>query len=285
MVLESRNTEMNGTCITNVAIQMPNPRQEETRKTFVRSVPLLLLVLLFPASLAAQPETADVMTADFVAWTKENAIRLDSLEWSKTNPTAFAFLDEALKGKRVVFLGETDHFVAERLEFRLLLIRELARRGFRRIGMEMGLSDGKRMDRFLETGDEKWLDRVALYGYRGDMRKDRKDEIAGWTDDSHPEFTRTVLDESKWFLRQLRKIDEQLPKGTPRLKWFGYDLSFRPGGEDTRTPASCSPRTREPPWLAESRSAWPAFRVKAGLRKPRDWRRLSPCWTSAVTNS
>jgi secernin len=169
-------------------------------------------------------------TADFVEWVKQSAVRLDSLDWSNTPPAAFAFLDDALEGKRVVFLGELDHFVAERMEFRLLLIRELARRGFRRVGMEMGLSDGKRMDRFLETGDEKWLDRVALYGYRGDMRKDRKDEIAGWTDDSHPEFTRTVIAEAKWFLRQLRKINEELPKDEPRITWFGYDLSFWPGG-------------------------------------------------------
>ena len=47
--------------------------------------------------------------------------------------------DEALKGKRIVYLGEMDHFVAERMEFRLMLIRELSRRGFRRIGLEMGI--------------------------------------------------------------------------------------------------------------------------------------------------
>ena len=190
---------------------------------------LLALLAISPASLFAQQE-AKVDSRDFVAWARENAVQLDSLEWIETDSTAFAFLDEALKGKRIVFLGESDHFVAERMEFRLLLIRELARRGFRRIGMEMGLSDGKRMDRYLETGDEAWLDRVALYGYRGDMREDRKDEIAGWTDDSHPEFTQTILDEAEWFLRQLRKINEELPVGEPRLKWFGFDLSFRPGG-------------------------------------------------------
>ena len=131
---------------------------------------LLALPASSPASLFAQQE-AKVDSRDFVAWARENAVQLDSLEWIETDSTAFAFLDEALKGKRIVFLGESDHFVAERMEFRLLLIRELARRGFRRIGMEMGLSDGKRMDRYLETGDEAWLDRVALYGYRGDMRE------------------------------------------------------------------------------------------------------------------
>ena len=86
------------------------------------------------------------------------------------------------------------------------------------------------MDRYLATGDEAWLRRVALYGYRGDLREDRQDEVPGWTDDSHSEFTKTILDEAQWFLRQLRTINEELPDGEPRLAWFGYDLSFRPGG-------------------------------------------------------
>ena len=178
---------------------------------------------------SSQPSERDA-EAGFLDWTRQNAIPLDSLDCSNVDPAAFTFLDEALIGKRVVYLGETDHFVAERMEFRLLLIRELARHGFRRIGMEMGLSDGKRMDRYLETGDEDWLDKVALYGYRGDIRTDRDDEVPGWTDDSHPEFRQTVLDEAQWFLRQLRKVNACLPEGEPRLKWFGYDLSFRPGG-------------------------------------------------------
>ncbi len=195
----------------------------------MRTTSLLALLALLPCSLHAQHET-NIETQDFVAWATEHAIKLDSYDWDKTDPSAFAFLDDALKGKRIVFLGETDHFVAERMEFRLLLIRELAKRGYRRIGMEMGYSDGKRMDRYLETGDERWLEQVALYGYKKDLRTDRRDEVAGWTDDSHPEFTKTILDEAEWFLRQLRKMNEQLPAGEPRLKWFGYDLSFRPGG-------------------------------------------------------
>ncbi len=167
---------------------------------------------------------------EFQTWAKESAVKLPSLARDKVGSAPFTFLDKALKQKRIVFLGESDHFVGERMEFRLLLIRELMQRGYRRIGMEMGYSDGLRMDRYLATGDESWLDRVALYGYREDLRKDRKDEIAGWTDRSHSEFSQTVQDEALWFLRQLRKINEELPEGEPRLSWFGYDLSFRPGG-------------------------------------------------------
>ncbi len=169
-------------------------------------------------------------SAEFLAWARKRAVKLPSLGSSKLDPETFSFLDKALQGKRIVYLGESDHFVGERMEYRLLMIRELMRRGYRRIGMEMGHSDAKRMDKYLETGAEAWLDRVALYGYRGDLRSDRQDLISGWTDKPETEFSRTVVAEARWFLRQLRKINEGLPAGEPRLRWFGYDLSFRPGG-------------------------------------------------------
>lgn len=116
-----------------------------------------VLLTISPASLSGQQE-AHVDWRDFVAWAREIAVQLNLLELRETDSTVFVFLDEALKGKRIVFLGESDHFVAERMEFRLPLIRQLVRRGFRSIGMEMGLSDGKRIDHYLETGDESWLD-------------------------------------------------------------------------------------------------------------------------------
>lgn len=191
---------------------------------------LFATLLLSLATPLAGHRAIEVTDADFLAWAVERSIALESLDPGEVGPESLAFLDEALEGVRVVYLGETDHFVAERMEFRLLLIRELAKRGFRRIGMEMGRSDALRMDRYLETGDERWLDRVALYGYRGDLREDRVDEVPGWTDDSSPELTATVTAEAWWFLRRLRAMNEALPEGEPRLSWFGYDLSFRPGG-------------------------------------------------------
>lgn len=191
----------------------------------------LLPLFLFPTLLQCAPQDpSGVEAKDFRTWVRECSVELESLDWKATDPASFHFLDEALEGKRVVYIGEMDHFVAERMECRLVLIQELVRRGYRRIGMEMGLSDSRRMDRYLETGDEAWLDQVALYGYRGDLREDRQDEVAGWTDDEETEFKKTMLDEAEWFLRQLRKINEELPEGEPRVKWFGYDLSFRPGG-------------------------------------------------------
>ena len=45
-------------------------------------------------------------------------MQLDTLEWSENDSSSFAFLDQALEGKRIVFLGESDHFVAERMPAR-----------------------------------------------------------------------------------------------------------------------------------------------------------------------
>ncbi len=186
-----------------------------------------------PATAPAAPiaqDPAPPSQEDFVAWVQESAIPVAHLDWRREAPLDFSWLDQALEGKRIVYLGESDHWVAQRMEFRLVLIRELARRGYRRIGMEMGLSDSKRIDRYLETGDEAWLEKVALYGYRQDLRTDREDIVPGWTDELDSPLLSNALAESRWFLTELRAMNEALAPGAPRLRWFGYDLSFRPGG-------------------------------------------------------
>jgi erythromycin esterase-like protein len=160
-----------------------------------------------------------------VAWAAERAIPLETFE-----PHALDPLERELAGVRVVMLGEPDHFIHEKNDVRLLLIRWLFGRGFRHVGMEMGHSDAWRMDRYLATGDEAWLERVALYGYGGDRRPDRRDAVEGWTQGQDEELARRVNAESRWLLRELRALNAGLPEGTPRLEWFGYDVSFAPGG-------------------------------------------------------
>jgi len=208
-------------------------------------------MLLAPLTLLALGlRQAPAPDADaFAAWAAERGVRLDSLDPRADRSEALAFLDDALAGKRVVYIGETDHFVAERMECRLILLRELVKRGYRRIGMEMGWSDALRMDAYLRTGDESWLDRVALYGYRGDLRTDRVDEIAGWTDEASSELMEPVTAEARWFLTELRRVAAELPPTPPEgehLRWFGYDSSFRPGGGYADARDVLSPRAADP---------------------------------------
>ena len=139
-------------------------------------------------------ETEDrVSDKAFVAWVKENAVQFDTLDWRKVDLSKLSVLDEAIKGKRIVYLGEPDHFIHEKNDYRLLFIRYLYEKGFRHIGMEMGVSDGLRMDQHLATGDVTHLDRVAIFGFHGDQRNDRQDGIPNWTDGSQPEFMKKAI--------------------------------------------------------------------------------------------
>jgi hypothetical protein len=116
--------------------------------------------------------------------------------------------------------------------------------------MEMGRADGKRIDRYVETGDIAWLDQVASYGYRGDERANRKDIPEGLVPrKSDRDFVKDIHDEQYWFQKQLRSLNESLPPEEPRLRWFGFDADLRPGGAYVDARLLLKPHQSEP--LAE----------------------------------
>ncbi len=160
-------------------------------------------------------------------WAEERAVILDAPDWESLDSAKLGFLDEAVADKRVVFLGEPDHYISEKYRYRLILIRDLFEKGFRYVGMEMGLSDGMRVDQYLETGDLAYLDRVSIYGYLGDVRVDRDDVPPLFHAQA---FFDDFVDEERWFLQQLRMLNESLEPGEDRLHWFGFDIDPLPGG-------------------------------------------------------
>jgi len=183
------------------------------------------------AAVHAGPSDVRVSGKAFVAWVQDSAIELDTLDWRSVDLNRLSVLDKLLEGKRIVFLAEPDHYVREKYDFQLIFIRYLCERGWRYIGMEMGRADGRRIDRYLETGDTAWLDRVASYGYRGDERANRKDIPEGLVPKkSDRDFVKNIHEEQYWFQKQLRLLNETLPPGKPRLRWFGFDADLRPGG-------------------------------------------------------
>ena len=97
---------------------------------------------------------------EVVEWAAGRALPLESLEPGALDASALTPLERELEGVRIVCLGEPDHFIHEK--YVGLLIGWLLERGFRHVAMEMGHSDAWRMDRYLATGDEAWLERVAL---------------------------------------------------------------------------------------------------------------------------
>ncbi|MFW2339936.1 MAG: erythromycin esterase family protein [Acidimicrobiia bacterium] len=190
----------------------------------MRSAVVLVILGLVGMQGCSPPEVSE---STFVDWAAEAAIVLDPIAWNETAARDLSDLDQLVDGARVVFLGEPDHYVIEKYDYRLVMIRYLVERGYRYIGMEMGLSDGTRVDDYLETGDSSHLDRIALYGYRGDMRDDRDDTpgpLVAWSD---PAFHQAFVDEEIRFLTELYSISTALPD---RLRWFGFDVDPFPGG-------------------------------------------------------
>jgi hypothetical protein len=157
------------------------------------------------------------------AWAKGRAIHLDGLD--RIDPERLAPIDGLLRGKRLVYLGEGDHFVHEVFTFRLLILRFLVPRHFRWIAEELGTCDGLRIDRYLETGDEGWLKKLPSFGYRGGCRADRDDSLTG------------LLGSETYPFEAMRAAHAELAKllrgslsGPKRLRWFGLDGDNAPGG-------------------------------------------------------
>lgn len=82
------------------------------------------------------------------------AIDLDG-EYGDTGP--LSILDDLAASSRFAFLVEPEHCIHERHDFRLLICRYLASRGWTWFGEEVGWRWGDRVDRYLATGDELLL--------------------------------------------------------------------------------------------------------------------------------
>ena len=105
--------------------------------------------------------------------------RPEILAWARSaypldDPGADAIVDEIARA-RVVFLGETNHFVREKTDFRLWWLTRLGARKRLVVCEEIASLDGVEIDGYLRDGDPRHLDRVATFGYRGRQRTDRVD--------------------------------------------------------------------------------------------------------------
>jgi erythromycin esterase-like protein len=156
------------------------------------------------------------------AYAAERAIAFKDLNAIEDNARRLSVLDPLLEGKRFAYVGESDHFVHEKYAYRLVMLNYLAGRGFTHVGEELGASDGTRIDRFITTGDESRLERIAMYGYAGTIRSDRDDRPTGILRegfDSYP--TAQFAAEQKRFAHCLRRIG---------VRFFGFDIDPLPGG-------------------------------------------------------
>ena len=142
-------------------------------------------------------------------WLDAHAIRLDPTTYAAREPDAMrlAALDRAFDGARCIFIGETNHFVHEKSDYRAWWLRRLAARHRLVVGEELGCVDGRRVARYLADGDEAHLDTLATFGDERHRRADRDDRPTGVlraSFDAYP--SRLFKAEQTRFYRTLREL-------------------------------------------------------------------------------
>lgn len=158
-------------------------------------------------------------------WLDEHAIRLDPATYApdSTDHPRLAAVDTALAHARLVFLGETNHFIHEKTDFRLWWLRRLAAHHRLVVGEELGWSDGRDVARYLTDGNERHLDRLATFGDRSHVRPDRDDRPSGILRASFDGYPTALFKaEQSRFYRGLRAI--------PSLRFFGFDIDAAGAG-------------------------------------------------------
>lgn len=167
---------------------------------------------------------------DFVA---AEGVRLDSA--LRANEGLRTFLANALHGRRLLMVGEPDHWIAQKSSYRMMLARAGAALGFSWFGDELGWSDGWRLDGYLRDGDAQVLERISYYGYRGDLRRDRDDSPTGILARPAGDTERAFAADHRRFVQGLRRaLTRPRPLRTgaqPRsVRLFGFDVDGVPGG-------------------------------------------------------
>jgi len=132
-------------------------------------------VLDEPSGSGTGARPTDMNDGDIREWAANEAIPLAELPDGLARCPA---LTDTLTKARVIFLGETNHFVHEKVAFRLKCLEAIARVSAMVIGEELSWSDGLRVAEFL-AGDETALSRAVTFGYEGHQRADRDDGATG----------------------------------------------------------------------------------------------------------
>jgi erythromycin esterase-like protein len=169
------------------------------------------------------------LRAEISAWVAGYGVRapVDDVEWAASaDVELLSWLDPLVTRARLVYVGESNHFVHEKVGYRIFLSRYLHSRGCRVFVDELAWSDGRRIDRYLATGDRTWLDLVATWGYEGDGRADRDDRSTGYLASATGEYPSTAFraEHERWLsaLRNCTTSDDP-------VRFWGMDIDYTPG--------------------------------------------------------
>ncbi len=136
---------------------------------------------------------------------------------------------------RVLFLGESNHFVQEKIEFRRFWLEQAARRRPLVIIEELGWHDGRQIARYLENPASGALESVSLFGSNIDRRSDRDDAPTGVFRSAFASYPHALMHAAhEPFLNRLRKL---------RVRGFyGFDVDA-PGVGQTALEDSMAARS------------------------------------------
>ena len=166
-----------------------------------------------------------MLEADFRNWARQHLIELPA---SLTpGHRARSWLKAALANKRLVLLGEPDHFIAEKALYRENFISALWSLGVKHIAEELSFSDGHRVNAWLHQGDPAALLDLATFGADVGAANGRTDSVSGVLKASfelgpHPGFVRQA--------RALLAMLQPLFVRDPTCSYFGFDVDYTPGG-------------------------------------------------------
>ena len=152
-----------------------------------------------------------------------------TLEPSDRDRAGLEGLVERLADADVVYLGESNHFVHEKVEFRWWWLERLAALRPLLVGEELSWSDSRDVAAFLATGVAAHLDRAATFGDRRHVRADRDDAPTGVLAASYAAYpTASFKAEQARFYRALRT----LPGFDGEDRFFGFDIDAVGAGYD-----------------------------------------------------
>ena len=185
------------------------------------SVRILLTVRLILTGVHDVSEVNDPL----LQWAQQEGARLSpAFDGGTEDLGPLRLLDEDISRADLVFLGELDHFIHEKSDARLLFCRYLIDRGWRSFAEELSWSDGLRVQHFLR--DQGDLDRLALFGWSGDLRKDRDDRPTGIFRPSFDLYpTDLMAAEQARFYSGLKAAAGEVP-----VAYHGFDIDAAPGG-------------------------------------------------------
>lgn len=194
-------------------------------------IQVIAMTLLLTNS--ADSAVASSLNPVYEQFLSNNAIPLEALH-NLSSTSKLDGLDKTFMQSRVVFLGEPDHYITEKLEYQFAMIKRLFMKdGFTAVGVEMGRSDAARINAYIQTGNEQVLDSVALFGNLSQIRVRRdlpKGLLAGKTSLEGKQASEQTKQASKIFWKKIRELNVQRTAGSKPLSVFGFDVDVYVGG-------------------------------------------------------